>query len=320
MSASMMVLDLLRSHYRDDEQAFRTFAFRLARMTKSDGLRKTMLDVLEEGRRRGSAKPPPATRFQQPTVLKPGTSSMLEPLIDVTLDSLLYEDDLRAQIDSIVLELAHRKELEARSKELRPRSRLLFEGPPGNGKTSAGAAIANELGCAAYGVSIPSLVSQWIGETGRNLGTLFDQIESGAVVVFDEIDAIGGRRTDASTSGGAEKNAIVNGLLVLLDRKTDGTLIATTNRADVLDPALLRRFDETLTFPAPSQAQMSQLAGRLEERLKVPPVDLTGCENFDAVTKRVLREARRQAMEEILAEKAAVTEELEEDETESAAL
>lgn len=310
MSASITVLDLIRAHYRADEQAFRTFAFRLARMTKVESTRKTMLDVVEKGGRapgRGGAG-----RGADPQQLRPMSSNLLEPLAEVSLDDLLLEDDVRAQLDEIVLELAHRDELETRN--LRPRCRLLFEGPPGNGKTSSGAAIAHELGVPAYGVSIPSLIGSHLGETGRNLAALFQHVQSGTLVVFDEIDAVGGSRIAVRQSADAEQNASVNAILTLLDRKGDGTLVATTNRADVLDPALRRRFDEVITFPGPTRAQMAQLAGRLEDKFGVTEsVDLTGCENFDAVTKRVLRAARAEAMAAILDAKAAADEDLADD-------
>jgi SpoVK/Ycf46/Vps4 family AAA+-type ATPase len=78
-------------------------------------------------------------------------------------------------------------------------------------------------------------------------------------------------------------------------------MVATTNRPDILDPALLRRFDETIHFPAPSVVQMQSLAGKLTDRYAIDPVDIRDCQNFDAVTKTVEREARRRVMAEILA-------------------
>lgn len=318
MNAALLVLDLIRSHYRGDDQAFRAHALTLARGTKDQDTRKSMLDVLEQGKRRPAPYRPPTysqpaipdSRFKQvaalppPSPLKPKShSSLIEPLPEFLLDDLLLDDAIRAQVDELVLELTYRPDFVTAG--LRPRCRLLFEGVPGVGKSSLGAAMADELGIQAYGVTIPSLISKFVGATGENLGELFKYVDDDCVIVFDEIDAIGSGRIGVQSSAGAEHNAIVNTILTLLDRNTRGTLIATTNRVDILDPALIRRFDETITFPAPTRELMGVLAGRLEERYKLPPVDLSGCENYDAVTKRVLREARRAIMAKILAAKAA---------------
>jgi SpoVK/Ycf46/Vps4 family AAA+-type ATPase len=322
MSASMLVLDLIRSHYRGDAQAFRAFALRLARMTNNVETRQTMLDVLDRARDHaptsrwngnGGASPTSSPRPATPPRQPASQSRLMEPLAEVSLDDLLLEDYVRMELDDLVLELAHRSELAEHG--LAPRCRLLFEGPPGNGKTSAACGIALELGLPAYGVSVPSLVSEFCGKTSQNLGELFEHVDQGMLVVFDELDAIGSERMSAHTGAATDHNTTVSTILTLLDRKTVGALVATTNRADIMDPAVLRRFDDIVTFPAPSSAQMELLSRRLEKKFHIGPVNLVGCENFDAVTKRVLREARRVVMGHILAAKAASTEELADDES-----
>jgi SpoVK/Ycf46/Vps4 family AAA+-type ATPase len=77
-------------------------------------------------------------------------------------------------------------------------------------------------------------------------------------------------------------------------------IIGTTNRPDMLDPALLRRFDEQIFFPPPSLAQLNQLMQRLCEYYRVPEIHVGDCENFDAATKKVRTEARRAVMRELL--------------------
>lgn len=310
MSASTLVLDLFRAHFRGDPQAFRTFALRLARLTTNEMTRKTMLDVIERGGK-ATRHADPFTDAARKPMAPTGASTLLEPLDSVSLDDLMFEPWLRAQLDEVVLEIAHRTELAER--HLKPRCRLLFCGPPGNGKTSSGAAIGHELGVPAYGVTIPALMSQFMGGTGGNLQQLFGSVNNGSVVVLDEIDAIGGHRTNPDQAAAKEQNSIVNALLTLLDRHRDGTLIATTNRLDVLDPALVRRFDDVVEFPAPNDEQKNALARRLEEKHEIGFVDVRDCANFDAVTKRVVGEARRIVMREILAAKAADSEELRDD-------
>jgi SpoVK/Ycf46/Vps4 family AAA+-type ATPase len=312
VSASSLVLDLMRSHYRGDSQAFRSFALRLARMTKSDLTRKTMLDVIQRGGRdvRNHDGPFQPHRPPEGGTLPQATAGLLEPTTPIPLDELLYEPELRTQLDEIVLEIAHRAELAERN--LTPRGRLLFCGPPGNGKTSAASAIAHELDVPAFTVTIPALISKYLGGTGENLNTLFRHVGDGAVVVLDEIDAIGGQRVNPDQAASKEQNSIVNAMLTLLDTHRGGTLVATTNRLDVLDPALIRRFDDVVYFPAPNDAQKAQLMLRLCDRYGIPTVEVRDCGNYDAVTKRVTGEARRIVMREILAAKAAADEDLDE--------
>lgn len=313
MSASILVLDLIRAHYRQDEQAFRAFSLRLARLTKTESVRNTMLDVVQKGRASSRASTNGRPLASQPRAV---SSELLERLPEVNFDDLLLEDSTRDHLEEVVLELAHRSELEER--RLRPRSRLLFEGPPGNGKSSSAAAIGEEIGAPAYGVSIPQLVSKYIGDTEKNLGALFQCIHSGVIVVFDELDAIGSSRMRVDQAASASHNSIVNTLLTLLDRRTGGIIVATTNRADILDPALLRRFDEVVAFPAPTPPQLDLLARRLEEKFGLETaVDVSACSNFDAVTKAVLREARRAVMAEILARKAEESEDLPDEDREA---
>jgi SpoVK/Ycf46/Vps4 family AAA+-type ATPase len=211
-------------------------------------------------------------------------------------------DELQATLDELVVELEYRDQLAARN--LAPRSRLLFYGPPGNGKTSCASAIASALGLDAYVVSLPDLVSQYIGGTGANLGKLFDGLNPNRVVVFDELDAIGSSRGDSNTGSSKEQNATVNVMLTLMDR-AQGIIIATTNRLEIIDPALKRRFDESVHFPAPSVEQMRSLAVKVSAPHAVTAPDVDDCANFDEVTKRCLTHARREAMRQILADEAA---------------
>jgi len=98
----------------------------------------------------------------------------------------------------------------------------------------------------AYAVSLPRLISKFVGETGQNLGELFEAIKHDTVVVFDELDAIGSERGNVDSSAGKEQNSSVNTMLTLLDRHEKGVLIATTNRPDMIDagaPASVRRAD-----------------------------------------------------------------------------
>lgn len=307
MSASASVLQLCRAHYNRDESGFTSAAMAIARSAKVASVGQSILDVVRDGvanqRRNAKNQPRP---MQPQALVAPRSNGMLEELAAVTFADLVLEPSLQLLLDEIVVELEYSEDLLTR--KLRPRNRLLFWGPPGCGKSSAGAAIANQLGRTAYGVSLPNVISKYIGETGQNLGKLFEHITPSTVMVLDEIDALGASRGSVEHSAGKEFNSTVNTLLTLLDRNRSGVIIATTNRPDIVDPALLRRFDEQYEFPGPDYSKLRALADKLAELFGIPPVDdafVVDAPNYDAVTKVVEREARRIVMREILAAEAA---------------
>lgn len=309
MSASSVVLQLLRAHYSGDERQFASSALTLARGSKIWSVRSQIEQAVASGARAKTPGPRPVDEMRPLRIL---ASGMLEELAPATLDELELPPSVRSVIDDITTELEYRAELNERG--LLPRNRLLLWGPAGCGKSSVARAMGSALDVTAYGVSLPRVIDKYIGATGQNLGELFGALQSNTLVVFDELDALGATRGGVEQSAGKEFNGIVNTMLTLLDRCQRGIIVATTNRPDIVDPALLRRFDETIEIPGPSDAQMAALSERLCAGFKIPAVPVTGCRNYDEVTKTVQREARRQAMAEILA-----AEELDEDGEEKAA-
>lgn len=309
MSAAAHLMQLVRSHYQGNESAFASAAITLARAAKVPTTREAILDLIREGaasqrRNQNGGRPAPSVFQPPPAVAK--SDGMLERLAPVTFAALLLEPDLQLFLDEIVVELEYRTELQTRG--LRARNRLLFHGPPGNGKTSSAAALANALGLEAYAVSLPRVVSKYLGETGQNLGQLFQHLTPGTVLVFDELDAVAAHRGVVDQAAGKEFNSVVNTLLTLMDRHKTGVIVATTNRLDIIDPALLRRFDEQTFFPAPRPDQLRSLADKLADGFDIPRLCtrlLDECTNYDNVTKVVEREARRIVMKEILAAEAA---------------
>lgn len=296
--ASAYVLQMVRAHYRGDSMAFAAAAASLARAAKSPTIGNEIADLI----RRGSVSRPAGPSGNgagQPARKVAPTHRALQALPPLTFEELLLEAELQAFLDELVVELEYREELAAR--KLRARSRFLFHGPPGNGKTSSAAALGNALGVDAFCVSIPQTVGSHVGETSQNLAEIFGAIRPGMVVVFDEIDAIGSARGMADQAASKEMNATVNTMLTLLDRHRGGVIVATTNRPDILDAALLRRFDEQIFFPAPSLEQMRSLARKLCDKFEIAEVAVDHCANLDEVTKTVEREARRAVMRELLA-------------------
>jgi ATP-dependent 26S proteasome regulatory subunit len=135
----------------------------------------------------------------------------------------------------------------------------LFSGPPGTGKTMTAGLIAKELGVELYQVDISKIVSKWIGETEKNLAALFDAAEAGhAIILFDEADALFGKRTEVKSSNDRYANQEVNFLLQRLESYS-GVVILTTNHETAIDDAFRRRLSLHVQFPLPERDQREKL-------------------------------------------------------------
>ena len=198
---------------------------------------------------------------------------------------------------------------------LRPSRRLLFCGPSGCGKTAAAEAISTELGLPLLYVRFDSVVSSLLGETAANLRKVFEYAKRGQwVIFFDEFDAIGRSRDDATEHG--EIKRVVNSFLQLLDSfEGRSLLIAASNFEQVLDPAIWRRFDEVVRFDRPDSEALSQLLRlRLrpfqadEEHLSFLVQQLEGATFAEAeracydVRKRCVLEGRKRLSDEEIAQ------------------
>jgi hypothetical protein len=129
--------------------------------------------------------------------------------------------------------------------------RMLFYGPPGTGKTLAAEVMARALGVDLLVVDLSSLVSKWLGETEKNLAAVFDVAErSRALLLFDEADALFGKRTDTQDAQDRYANLETAYLLQRLERY-EGVAVLTTNLRSQLDNAFSRRFEFIVEFPEP---------------------------------------------------------------------
>jgi SpoVK/Ycf46/Vps4 family AAA+-type ATPase len=139
----------------------------------------------------------------------------------------------------------------------------LFAGPSGTGKTMAGEVLANELRLDLFRIDLSQVVSKYIGETEKNLRRVFDAAEEGAaILLFDEADALFGKRSEVKDSHDRYANIEVS---YLLQRMEDyrGLAILTTNRRDALDAAFLRRIRFMVEFPFPEAAQRAEIWRRI---------------------------------------------------------
>ena len=139
----------------------------------------------------------------------------------------------------------------------------LFSGPSGTGKTMAGEVLANELKLDLYRIDLSQVVSKYIGETEKNLRRVFDAAEEGgAILLFDEADALFGKRSEVKDSHDRYANIEVSYLLQRMEAYR-GLAILTTNMKSALDTAFLRRMRFIVQFPFPDAAQREQIWRRV---------------------------------------------------------
>ncbi len=135
----------------------------------------------------------------------------------------------------------------------------LFAGASGTGKTMAAEILAAELDLDLYKVDLAAVVSKYIGETEKNLRAIFDGAEqSGAILLFDEADALFGKRSEVRDSHDRYANLEISYLLQQMESYR-GVAILTTNMQHAIDPAFLRRIRFIVQFPFPDPAARARI-------------------------------------------------------------
>ena len=183
----------------------------------------------------------------------------------VTFDDVAGIDEVEEQLSEIVAMLRDPDRYHKIGAQL-PHG-VLLSGPPGTGKTLLARAVAGEAGVPFFSVSASEFIEMIVGVGASRVRDLFDQAKkvAPAMIFIDELDAIGRARGGGASFGGVdEREQTLNQILTEMDgfAQTDGVVvIAATNRADVLDPALLRpgRFDRRIVVNPPDRTGRKQI-------------------------------------------------------------
>jgi hypothetical protein len=197
------------------------------------------------------------------------------------LDDLAVRVDPIAKWDDLVLSAAQIETLHHIAHQVRQRAKVydtwgfggkstrglgisaLFAGHSGTGKTMASEVLANELKLDLYRIDLSAMVSKYIGETEKNLRRVFDAAEEGgAILLFDEADALFGKRSEVNDSHDRYANIEVSYLLQRMETYR-GLAILTTNMKTALDQAFLRRLRFVVQFPFPDLGHRADIWRRI---------------------------------------------------------
>lgn len=272
MASANHLKALLMSHLEGDDQRFLSVAMQLAAHEAKLGhgqLAEELRALIDDAKRRHGL-PGHGERLAIPISRPRGD---LAGLLAVSypksrLGDLIMDDTLAGELERIIREQRHAPRILEHG--LSPRRKLLLVGPPGTGKTLTASVLAGELGIPLCQVRLDGLITKFMGETAAKLRQIFDATDqSRGVYLFDEFDAIGSQR--GLTNDVGEIRRVLNSFLQMIDQdRSHSLIIAATNHPEILDHALLRRFDDVLHYALPTsklivlllKARLARVAGK----------------------------------------------------------
>ncbi|ESU28976.1 AAA ATPase central domain protein [Flavobacterium limnosediminis JC2902] len=211
---------------------------------------------------------------------------------NVKLEDVVFNEAVSEQIKQFLREYQFREVLE--KYELPVVNKMLLYGKTGCGKTMTAKAIAKQLDKKIIIVNLANIVSSKLGETSKNIEGLFKEVNyESAVLFFDEFDSLGQIR-DYDNKDNSEMKRVVNAILQLIDNfPKKSILIAATNQIQMIDDALVRRFELKLEFTSPSRAVLDKYYDTL--LLKYP----TQFQKLDRIYDVSFAEAKNHVFKEV---------------------
>jgi len=207
-----------------------------------------------------------------PQALPVGTSHLLmtmEP--GLNLEDLHLPSPVREQAKRFMAERSHGDLL--RQHGLCPPAKILLSGPPGNGKTSLAGALAQAMGMPLLVIDFAAIVASHLGQTGANLAKALRGVPFPAVVFLDEMETLLSERANTGNDVG-EQRRIVSTLLLEIDRLPDHLVfVGATNHAEMLDRAVVRRFDYLWELPQPDLRATMAWMQRFAAKHPSAPID-----------------------------------------------
>lgn len=257
MASAQQLIGLVKSHAEGDADRFYDLAIQLAAAEEQKGhtrLAEQLRQWAEAGSEPNKKKIAKLTPLAAPRGELGAFLSASYP--STRISDVIVPVTVADELEHIVMETRMAERLTARG--LSPRKRLLLSGPPGTGKTMTATALAGELKFPLFTVLLHGLITKYMGETAQKLRMIFDAIRTTrGVYLFDEIDALAASRGADNDIGEARR--ILNSFLQFLDEDAGPSIIvATTNLPELLDKAILRRFDLVLSYDLPERAAIEK--------------------------------------------------------------
>lgn len=220
-------------------------------------LQSILKDAIKEQRTSGLTKVGSDTYYERVADREVGDLILEKLTSEYSFENLVCNYQVRKQLDFFVKEHESLKLLQKFN--LPVSNKVLLHGPSGCGKTLASYVIAGELKKLMIVVNLGAIVSSKLGETSKNLAKIFRKAASEDCIIFiDEFDSLGKVRDYNQDHG--EMKRVVNTILQLFDYLPQSSIvIAATNQKDMIDDALLRRFDTNIEFPMPDTDNIKEL-------------------------------------------------------------
>ena len=251
MATAEQIMSLIRSHTRDDREHFYTVALQIA----SYEARKGHQAFADEIRKAFRAESSGHIR-REPAIPDDMQDMLTKRKPDGLRCQLVLGETNKKRVERIMNEYVQQEILKQHG--LSNRRKILLAGPPGTGKTMTANVLANTLHLPLIAVQLDMILSRYMGESSAKLHQVFDFItKNRALYLFDEFDTLGSERSGSDIG---EMRRVLNTLLLCIEQdKSESILVAATNKSNMLDSAIFRRFDDCIEYSLPDKNGITQL-------------------------------------------------------------